>query len=459
MYHPTFDSAAKAADDALKANKDHIFGLRVRCIATKQANGWESRICAVLGYGKQHVPTPKSQNLDYGSTLLSEAWLEPRELAGFLRKIASGLIDLNGVQVQIPNLTSWQEDRVSSQNDYCDEPARVFRATPHVAKGAPEQALIHYTMDCYPSIAHATKAWIEFPRASLDSHGNAGTVLLVLPEYRASFLGFTRKGAQLIVSAEGSTSSERPLVLQVTWVEQGRVRHGRYELEQAKITVPVPPTATEAYLWLIDEKCEILDFYQEFLSLGPLEKKIFRSDSDSNGTQSVSEAIREGEGKYTEFKPFIDLENQKIEEVVETVIAFANTEGGQVLIGVDRYSRVEGVNTRAIAAARRGGHLEVQGESSSAADRQLALDWYTAGLRTMIRDRVVPDIDLGIGAVEIAGNTVVVVRVPAGRNTPYSRRGRSGGIWVRHGASNVFPDPNTDWRRLIGGPSQFPSIL
>ncbi len=55
------------------------------------------------------------------------------------------------------------------------------------------------------------------------------------------------------------------------------------------------------------------------------------------GTERINEMIRQGESLTVEFKSTFDR------ETIETLVAFANTEGGTVLVGVADDGAVRGV--------------------------------------------------------------------------------------------------------------------
>ncbi|MDR0380491.1 MAG: putative DNA binding domain-containing protein [Oscillospiraceae bacterium] len=115
------------------------------------------------------------------------------------------------------------------------------------------------------------------------------------------------------------------------------------------------------------------------------------------------------ENKNTEFK------REYVEDIKKTVIAFANTDGGELLIGVDDDGTAVGLN-----------------------DAQDVL------LRTTnaIRDAIRPDVTLFAECVltDMGGKRIVSVTVQRGTARPYYLEGegvRPEGVFVRQGASSV----------------------
>lgn len=121
------------------------------------------------------------------------------------------------------------------------------------------------------------------------------------------------------------------------------------------------------------------------------------------------------------FKESINLELKKeyVKDILKTVIAFANTSGGKIYIGIDDDGKVLGVQR---------------------------LDTDILKLSNSIRDSIKPDITLfaSILVEKIDGKDVIVVDVQKGASSPYylTDKGiRPSGVYVRQGASSV---PATD---------------
>ena len=121
------------------------------------------------------------------------------------------------------------------------------------------------------------------------------------------------------------------------------------------------------------------------------------------------------------FKESIHLELKKeyAKDILKTVIAFANTSGGKIYIGIDDDGKVLGVQR---------------------------LDTDILKLSNSIRDSIKPDITLftSILVEKIDGKDVIVVDVQKGVSSPYylTDKGiRPSGVYVRQGASSV---PATD---------------
>ena len=118
------------------------------------------------------------------------------------------------------------------------------------------------------------------------------------------------------------------------------------------------------------------------------------------------EEIVHGESKNVEFKETLP---DKSEKYMKTIIAFANTQGGQLIVGVNDVTReVTGVDMDSVFKI---------------------MDRITNAVSDSCTPQIVPDITFQT----IEGKTIVVVYVAPGANRPYymKSRGKEGGTYIR----------------------------
>ena len=118
------------------------------------------------------------------------------------------------------------------------------------------------------------------------------------------------------------------------------------------------------------------------------------------------EEIVHGESKNVEFKETLP---DKSEKYMKTIIAFANTQGGQLIVGVNDVTReVTGVDMDSVFKI---------------------MDRITNAVSDSCTPQIVPDITFQT----IEGKTIVVVYVAPGANRPYymNSRGKEGGTYIR----------------------------
>jgi len=122
----------------------------------------------------------------------------------------------------------------------------------------------------------------------------------------------------------------------------------------------------------------------------------------------------------------LEFKREFVRDIVKTVIAFANTSGGTILIGIDDDGNVVGVDD---------------------------IDGTQLKLVNSIRDSVRPDVTMFVDyhVKERDGKPVIEVTVQKGTASPYYLAGkgiRPEGVFVRQGASTV-PATETAILRMI----------
>lgn len=124
---------------------------------------------------------------------------------------------------------------------------------------------------------------------------------------------------------------------------------------------------------------------------------------------TLQELIKEGESKTLEFKETLP----KNDSIAKTVIAFSNTSGGKLIVGINDQREVVGIDDKEI--------FELQ-------DR----------IASIISDSCHPNILPEIYTLNIHGKIVLVIEVSRGNLLPYylKNHGKDGGVYVRLGATN-----------------------
>ncbi len=127
----------------------------------------------------------------------------------------------------------------------------------------------------------------------------------------------------------------------------------------------------------------------------------------------ISEKIKLPESRKLEFKEFLPT----AKKVVQTIVAFANGAGGELLVGVsDKDREITGV------------------------DDPFALE---EQITSMVHDSIAPPISPFFSFVTVSGKILLSVQILAGSNKPYyvKSSGLERGVFVRIGSSNRMAGP------------------
>jgi len=108
----------------------------------------------------------------------------------------------------------------------------------------------------------------------------------------------------------------------------------------------------------------------------------------------LRELINKGEGHHLEFKE----EQENNDDFAKTIAAFANTDGGRILVGISDDGSIRGIND---------------------------IDSLMRRLDDIAINRCEPPITILQESLQVDGNNVVIVSVPKGQQRPYDVSGRT----------------------------------
>jgi len=182
--------------------------------------------------------------------------------------------------------------------------------------------------------------------------------------------------------------------------------------KQGDKLIPLPDGLPEAVWIAITRGKDWLDY----------RKLDLRIDYSLKGGNVISEIedkqtelkgiIARGENETTEFKEEIP---SRIEKLTKTVAAFANGNGGVIIVGVDDDGTIIGIN----------GNVNKE----------------NIRLMQLIRSNVLPQPSVTIDSVQVDGEWLLAVWVKPGDFTPYGVNPKSPRYYVRRSASSMIATP------------------
>lgn len=333
------------------------------------------------------------------------------------------------------SLTGWREDTFELRLQSVD--STISSGRPIARTGLPP----------HPSEAHAILDWVWPERLASFSGGTfpgSGDVMIVLPDTRARFshVGWQNGVAYDVESNVASGATELQL-----WL---RLRDGR--------TISGPGDSSKS----LGVKDAEIAHGQLFLVHGatllstakfssPTKEPTERLDKLSPA-RATRAAIAAGESESIEFKPFLENGSKKAAEIVRTTIAFSNTGGGRLFIGVDDEAVPQGSEALRHAAKSSSSESQRPAKDALSARRSAisTLDDAKATMRArlvkIINDSVMPVPRVRTKWVELAGSPILVVEIPRSKNIT-SNHNRQ--IWIRRGSTNRVPEPDSELRALF----------
>ncbi|MGH7439190.1 MAG: AlbA family DNA-binding domain-containing protein, partial [Polyangiaceae bacterium] len=399
--------------ELLALNAGHFEAVRIRCGAGRNEGSWWNIHCDALALPKGVEPARRSR-CEYRETLLVERWCGPDALPDFILEAATERVIIDDTVIRFGNLF---EDRPLVREPLppmlFDSPVYrlLFPFTvraptsnePHIQRGTP----------FHPNGGLAIHEWCELD--TFDYGRPYGGVVVRLPQCRARFERLWIEGDHLHMAFRGDAPTlADAMVKGKIWSAQRTVDVEVLNLssqDSREVRLPEQPVAAELYL--VDRANEILDRHVEGFGREPWRERILPDWSRiDNEIAAVRHALATGECQTAEFKDFIRPGDQKMREVPETVVAFANTVGGVLVIGVDHHGSIVGIE--------RGLHTETRRKGEG--DLEKGALGYVGQVRKAIGDVINKLPGLHVTPLEIDGHTVLAVFVEDGPEKPYAMR-------------------------------------
>ena len=285
----------------------------------------------------------------------------------------------------------------------------------------PAEPTVNKGLEPFCSPADAIRSWIFNSPGSINSIGeipNQERFLTVVPDTRACFESGRWEPGRLTLQLSLNIAP-RELELQIIHVGALR-RCAIHPVVEGTVTIDVPEDAQQLILHLVHQDGDLIchkPLYAVYRSFGYSGQQVEEADFAGD--------LSNGENETREFKPFIAPNHEKQLELVRSVVAFANTAGGRLFIGVND----EGTPLGLPAAQR------VFRQNDSPVEAQLA--W----VRKLIADNTKPVPNVVYRIAEVRGNPVIVAEVSKLSRICSTRENL---IYIRKGATNRLADPLTE---------------
>ena len=333
----------------------------------------------------------------YGNITLAVIPLTLDDLENLIEDLDSGKINLKPLgHIDAKNEfdpTYWYVSSRTRCGGYYDEwPNFGFRAS--LSSGGKtfkniSKPLVASELPAYPNFFEACNVF--FQHKQYTNQGTPVKIDFLIPNYdaRINTLEITEK--QISVSIERKKSSLSDLAVQIFCTKNNKKHQHSEDLkfngtETVKFNTDFVPDHVFAYL---------IDFKND----RKLDSKVFDSFHTENtkgivvktSVENVEAILAAGEGQTVEFKQNFDKTNA---EFLESIVSFANTNDGTILLGVDDDGKAVGFFDD--------------------------FDKTEKKIRNLVSHHCEPDIEIIVEQIQLDDNCpVIVVKVKEGKNKPY----------------------------------------
>lgn len=226
------------------------------------------------------------------------------------------------------------------------------------------------------------------PGEPSDVHMSDSGLYIVCPDYRVALREIEVDGEGLTIRTERHDEFDGDVLLQVAGPDSSDFEQtSQLDADESRISLEELPE--ELYVFLFDAESEQVLDWAEVDPYSLSQPPMIHTELPP---ETARDHIAEAESSSVELKGDLRGHDPNVEDFVETLVAFSNTNGGQIYIGVSDDKEIIGV-----------------AEEGKTLDR--AESWS--------RDLVEPPLEIETGTVELEGEVLVVVDVPEGENKPY----------------------------------------
>jgi ATP-dependent DNA helicase RecG len=362
----------------------------------KEESFWTNITTLIVPLSKDD-PVPETVMLNYGNIMLLKTTIIIDELIEIIKKLSENSITelkIGGVPIRVHGELSDCYRYFSESQRFVDiiwsfELARCYNNSCHRPSQFIHNLLVSADLPLYPDYRHVLKVFVGIDS---NEYSDAYGVFFCLPNYGGRIKEvIMNDSAQIDISIETLCKTNTDIIgkLYYSNADESAQTDVLFKNNENNSVIDLKFRPQYVQIVLISKKDgEILD-----------KKEIgFKQNGVTDVGGNISddellELIKNGENYYVEFKKAID-KTDKLDEIAQTTVAFANNQGGIIIIGVDDHGKIVGY-TR---------------PNDKPKDK----------ITNIIADKCQPIIDYTLHDRKLQGQDLIIVQVNAGRNKLYA---------------------------------------
>ena len=271
---------------------------------------------------------------DYGKLVLEEIHEQPEHFINIIECIKKGVVPKIG-DFEIPSKFKliYQKDRfISSRKGMgyiaIDWPYNYYNFYNPQNLSFDNGPFLKPGLPPHPDLQEALLSFFDYSAAQ-----GFDRIEIILPDYRARILNLRVDGRKLQVAFEGLGTKDLSVQI-VTRNADGRSSYSdTILLGSSPVEYNSTNEVSQVVAYIIDESGDRIDERQVNLAYANIPEGV----EIIGEAENLEEIIKRGESETVEFKETYDKD-----KVLRTAIAFANTRGGIILIGVTDDGEVKG---------------------------------------------------------------------------------------------------------------------
>lgn len=232
-----------------------------------------------------------------------------------------------------------------------------------------------------------------------------GQILIVLPDYRAKIEEIVISSKEISIEISAGKIDRQGLIGKLFCEgDQNSLSKDILFLDNDRQVIQVGFIPIFMHFYLLSrETGDVID--KRLIPVKSLGQTIPRGIKIEVAEEDIYQYLKLGENERTEYKLELGKDSE-IDEFIESIVAFANSFGGVILVGVDDHGNVKGIDDNQI--------------------QDKIFDY--------LSNRCEPPIKPQMAFGKVDNKKVLVIHVEKGNNKPYLLRGK--GVYVRAGATD-----------------------
>ena len=381
--------------------------LLIQTALVKEDDKWKNVFTKLVPLSKEY--TVENKVLDYERFLVANIKADASNFCTIVeRLVGGGRLQIKGCPKVLfeGNFPSRRGNYIPSYDDVFELgwPANFYDFNPATGfQGRfPHDPLLTVEKPSFPDGSTAIKSIIGIDLTRRDAY--VGHILVLLPNYRAKIKELRIGSEELTIEVLPNEATKQDIIgkLYCEREKEKVIRDVLFPEERQVVHTGFTPHSLYFYL-LQRQDGELID--QREISLWWLGRPLPKDVIIEIAGEDIRQLITQGESDKVEFKTRVGKEHD-LNEFIESVVAFANSSGGVILVGIDDNANIVGI------------------EEENAPDR------VTKVLRSHCDPPIQPEMNISI----LDNKKVLVTQVKEGSNKPYIFRDK--GIYVRAGATD-----------------------
>jgi hypothetical protein len=399
----------------------HMYGsVLVSCYLCKEGSDWVNKLALFKPLSKD-CQEPLPVKWDYGNAVLLKTIITIKELIEIVKKLSGTQpVDLKiaDIAIKIPEGSLEFKCRHYSNNDYDFWGFEGYQYKPTQNSGYSSFPLTSVSLPLFPDFESVLESFFEIYQS--DDYAYSKKMLFFLPDYgcRIKDIRFkkvkkkNREQIKLTISIETKYYTYSDIIGKV-YASNKAYMPTQTDIifennkNSATITLDFEPEKGQFILLSKKDGCVLDEKRIHYCG-----KCAIDDCSDDLSDEKILELIKNGENQKVEFKAGID--GKKLQEIARTAVAFANSDGGIIIIGVDNNGIITGYQKKPNVNPK---------------------DVITDNISSMCKPRIIPKVQCR----QLDGKEIIVVTVAKSKSQLYVYENNQ--YCLRVNATNKIMDP------------------